>query len=290
MLKRKNIFMKKHLLSFYLILTVSYFSYGQPFTGCPDGSEVILTSQQVLEDSLFDIINQVRKDTFGVVNPLIRDVKLDYVSRYQAIDMKTDAYFCHSTCDKVGSFSCSGFTNLTENCNWFDRISKFVGTHNYNRDCLAFGQKSAKEAVIAWLNDPPHRAILGEGQLKYGGVGVVTSASGLSYYWVFDASDADSTLTGTNEHVMKDYSISDASPNPMNNQASIHLRINQTQNVKIEVLNSLGQKVINVFEGKVEAGKSSEFIIKKAGLPAGIYFYRVRGEKGINHVRKITVQ
>ncbi len=82
--------------------------------------------------------------------------------------------------------------------------------------------------------------------------------------------------------------VSAASPNPFKTTAQFSVTVEKAQDVKVEVYNILGQKVQDVFEGRMAAGESRLFTIESRSLPAGLYLYRVQSETGVVS-RQITL-
>lgn len=70
--------------------------------------------------------------------------------------------------------------------------------------------------------------------------------------------------------------VSSAHPNPFNATARFSVTVERTQDVTVEVYNMLGQKVQDLFQGRMMAGESRTFEIEARGLPAGLYLYRVQ--------------
>jgi len=70
-----------------------------------------------------------------------------------------------------------------------------------------------------------------------------------------------------------DFSLKQNYPNPFNPSTVIEYSIPQTTNVKLEVFNSLGQKVADLVNEKVTAGVHS-VNFDASGLSSGVYFYK----------------
>lgn len=64
-------------------------------------------------------------------------------------------------------------------------------------------------------------------------------------------------------------------PNPFNSQTVIEFEIPQRESIRLEVFNSLGQKVAVLFDGPIEPG-NHKTVFNAAGLPSGLYFYRLQ--------------
>ena len=69
-------------------------------------------------------------------------------------------------------------------------------------------------------------------------------------------------------------SASDVFPNPSNSTAYIALNMNQENQVKVQVYNTLGALVINNQEQKLSQGKN-KIAIDCANLTSGLYFVSV---------------
>ncbi|HMS64807.1 MAG TPA: choice-of-anchor J domain-containing protein [Ignavibacteria bacterium] len=77
---------------------------------------------------------------------------------------------------------------------------------------------------------------------------------------------------GTN--VPTKFSLNQNYPNPFNPSTKITFDLAKSSNVKLTVYNSLGQKVLNIFEGFKTAG-SYEAKFDGSTLSSGTYFYRL---------------
>lgn len=75
-----------------------------------------------------------------------------------------------------------------------------------------------------------------------------------------------------------EFVLSAAYPNPFNPQTSFSLRVEERQDVTVEVFNLLGRPVKVLFEGTMDADETRTFTFEAGDLPSGIYLYRVRGE------------
>ncbi len=67
-------------------------------------------------------------------------------------------------------------------------------------------------------------------------------------------------------------------PNPFNPTTTILLSIPELSEVKVTVYNILGQKVAEVFNGKLNPGYHKVHF-NASNLASGLYFYRVQTEK-----------
>lgn len=85
----------------------------------------------------------------------------------------------------------------------------------------------------------------------------------------------------------KGYQLEQNYPNPFNPTTTIGFTIVNPQNVSIDIFNIHGQHIQNVFNSMVNTGRH-EVIFDAAGLPSGIYLYRLTTRNGIQ-VKKLTL-
>ncbi len=64
-------------------------------------------------------------------------------------------------------------------------------------------------------------------------------------------------------------------PNPFNSETVIRFALPFQSNVKLTVLNVLGQPVTDIFNGELGAG-AHQFLFNAARLSSGMYFYRLQ--------------
>lgn len=70
--------------------------------------------------------------------------------------------------------------------------------------------------------------------------------------------------------------VSAASPNPFTASSQFTVTVDRTQEVTVELYNLLGQRVKELFSGRLEGGESQLFTIQADALPPGLYLYRVQ--------------
>ena len=68
-------------------------------------------------------------------------------------------------------------------------------------------------------------------------------------------------------------------PNPFNPQTQFALHIPVSQRVTINVYNSIGQRVKNLYEGELDSGKFHQFEFQANSLPGGMYVIQVLGDQ-----------
>jgi hypothetical protein len=76
-------------------------------------------------------------------------------------------------------------------------------------------------------------------------------------------------------------------PNPFNDETVLPFDIKENGNVKLVVYNILGKPVSTIAEGPYQPG-SYKVRFDGAGLPSGIYFYRLRAG-GFTAVKKMVL-
>ena len=64
-------------------------------------------------------------------------------------------------------------------------------------------------------------------------------------------------------------------PNPFNPSTEIKFSVETTNHARLEVYNTLGQKVATLFDGIAEAGQYHKVRFNASGLSSGVYFYRL---------------
>jgi hypothetical protein len=70
-----------------------------------------------------------------------------------------------------------------------------------------------------------------------------------------------------------------ARPNPFSESTEFGVQLIRTQNVTVEVFNTLGQRVALLHDGPLAAGSVVHtFTLEASSLPSGVYLYRVTGE------------
>lgn len=79
--------------------------------------------------------------------------------------------------------------------------------------------------------------------------------------------------------VAKTHTLEAAYPNPFAERASFELRIAEPQEVRVEVYNTLGQRVATLHDGPVPANALQRFTIDGRDLASGTYLYVVTGER-----------
>jgi hypothetical protein len=71
-----------------------------------------------------------------------------------------------------------------------------------------------------------------------------------------------------------EYVLDQNYPNPFNPSTKIRFGLKNSSNVKLEVFNLLGQKVITLVDGHLETGYHT-VNFDASNLPSGVYVYRI---------------
>jgi hypothetical protein len=83
------------------------------------------------------------------------------------------------------------------------------------------------------------------------------------------------SIGGEFDRSPSEYFLSQNFPNPFNSTTAIGFRIENKSNVKITILNAIGEEVAVVLNEEREPGfHQVEF--NAANLPSGVYFYQLR--------------
>jgi Secretion system C-terminal sorting domain/Chlamydia polymorphic membrane protein (Chlamydia_PMP) repeat len=94
------------------------------------------------------------------------------------------------------------------------------------------------------------------------------------------------TITG-NGDLPESCFVSDIYPNPFNSTANITFTLNKAENVKIEVYNSLGKRVLDICDGEYTAGQH-RIHFDAINLPSAIYFIKTEMGK-IDNIQKVVL-
>lgn len=87
---------------------------------------------------------------------------------------------------------------------------------------------------------------------------------------------------------LNDISVSAISPNPVSTTASLSITLPQQANVNIEIIDVLGRKVRNIYNGLKDTGEHQYFIDAKS-LHSGLYFVRIEVENK-EYVKRLIVK
>jgi predicted small lipoprotein YifL len=90
--------------------------------------------------------------------------------------------------------------------------------------------------------------------------------------------DGEERTATADDDEKEPYTLSAAYPNPFRSRTKFDLRVEDPQQVSVEVYNILGQRVRTLYEGHLPAHETRTFTLKARDLPSGLYLYRIEGE------------
>jgi hypothetical protein len=99
-----------------------------------------------------------------------------------------------------------------------------------------------------------------------------------------------SSLTGVSEAgsaIPSTYGLTQNYPNPFNPSTQIVFALPEAQTVRLSVFNSLGQQIASLVNGQFAAGEY-RVDFNAAGLPSGMYFYRLEAG-AFSAVKRMTL-
>lgn len=104
------------------------------------------------------------------------------------------------------------------------------------------------------------------------------------------AYDSISTLTSVDlaEYHNKIFYLSNAYPNPFNSTSSFNIELPKTDNINIELINTLGEKVYTIYSGSLKGKIRYRFQVDASNLSSGTYYYSVKSSDYQN-IKKIIL-
>jgi len=96
-------------------------------------------------------------------------------------------------------------------------------------------------------------------------------------------------LTDNSGQVPEAYSLLENYPNPFNPSTIIIYSVPETGSVKLAIYNTLGEEVVVLVDGMVEAG-FYEVSFNASSLPSGIYFYRLQSGSFVDTKKMILMK
>jgi len=94
--------------------------------------------------------------------------------------------------------------------------------------------------------------------------------------------DLDGSTTYSDERTVERtlsdaYSISSVSPNPVSDEATVSVAVQEAQDVRVSVYNVLGRRIARLHDGPVAANDPATLRVG-SNLQSGVYFLRIEGE------------
>jgi uncharacterized delta-60 repeat protein len=118
-------------------------------------------------------------------------------------------------------------------------------------------------------------------------VAAYSEGDGGVVYTTIKYSQNQVSVKGTKQNLPANYSLSQNYPNPFNPTTRIHYSLPQSDQVSLEIYNSLGQEVAKLVDERKQAGEY-DVHWDAANLPSGVYVYRLRAGK-FTEVRKMLL-
>ena len=87
----------------------------------------------------------------------------------------------------------------------------------------------------------------------------------------------------------REYELSQNYPNPFNPVTNIKFSLPKAEKVKINIYNSLGEKVLSLVDKEYEAGVY-KVELKSSGFASGIYFYKIQAGSFIQTKKMILLK
>ncbi|MDP2362525.1 MAG: C25 family cysteine peptidase, partial [Ignavibacteria bacterium] len=113
-----------------------------------------------------------------------------------------------------------------------------------------------------------------------------------TYLYRLKQIDFDGTFSYSNEIEVevtgpKDFALYQNYPNPFNPSTKIKFALPVKTNLSLNVYNTLGERVAEIFKGEMEEGYH-EMMFNASGLSSGIYFYKMESEN-FNSTKKLLL-
>ncbi len=91
-----------------------------------------------------------------------------------------------------------------------------------------------------------------------------------------------------NRNLPNSYGLSQNYPNPFNPTTNVKVSMKESGNASLIVYNLLGEKMITVFDGQLDAG-FHELNIDASNLPSGVYIYQFNVDNKFSQVKKMNL-
>ena len=113
-----------------------------------------------------------------------------------------------------------------------------------------------------------------------------------TYLYRLKQIDFDGTFSYSNEVEVevtgpKDFALYQNYPNPFNPNTTIKFALPVKTNLSLNIYNTLGEKVAEIFKGEMEEGYH-EMMFNASGLSSGIYLYKIESEN-FNSTKKMIL-
>lgn len=95
------------------------------------------------------------------------------------------------------------------------------------------------------------------------------------------------------DRIVKEFELHQNYPNPFNGQTTISFTIKNNNPIRIEIFNTLGQRIFSKNMGRLNPGKHN-FLwdttnTQNSLISSGVYFYRIKIGKQLSRVNKMIL-
>ena len=192
--------------------------------------------------------------------------------------------------NKVRIASVSGFKAATASREWNKYATqqsvaiKLTGGQRYYIEALHKELEGQDYLAVAWrLPDGTVEGPIPGSRLS----SFVTTATRANNAVSLISYDTVKTESNTSRAaVIKDVKLT-ASPNPFNSDCYIQVELAQTSQASLIVYDVQGRLMQELFSGKLEANATQKFVLKRGGLPTGVYNIQLTTNTAVIHKRVI---
>ena len=257
--------MKRLVLSFFLGMT-SLFAFSQTATNF-NCNDCFGTPHDLFAE--LDAGNVIVMCWVMPCGGCVSSAQTNYalVDSYQASNPHTVFFYM---VDDEGNTTCSLLNNWALT-NGIDPASYSLRFSDSTINMLDYGTYGMPKTVVLGSSD--HTVFY-----NYNGV-----VNGID---VQNAIDAALSATGINEPKLNSISI-EVFPNPVSGALSVSLDLAATSNVTLQLFNLEGKLVLDIFHGKLNAGKNN-FDVKSAALSDGMYLLKFN-DGAHNRFRNVVI-
>lgn len=191
-------------------------------------------------------------------------------------DLTGDAYLTASIAGAANSPSIGIYVNGSRQGTW-----SFNNDASIYRSAVLSGRHTVKKTQF-----PASLLVKGQNQIKL----TITNPGnrgGVMYDCL--KLEAGNLLTGTSDISEKYDAKAICYPNPLSNQAIIEMNCSKEQKTMVNIFNSNGQLVKNLYNGYCNVGKN-RFVWSCKEQPKGTYFYKIQTEKNVLTGKMILIK
>jgi len=179
-------------------------------------------------------------------------------------------------------------TVITTSFGYFDGIARdqygniYVSSHNYGGRIYRYDKnfKKAPELISSGHNEPAGLCYNIEDNIL-----AVPNYGGSTINFISMASTAVRDVMAKQPETFK---LLQNFPNPFNPRTAISYKLAAPTSVRLEIFDTLGEKVVNLIDEKQPAGVYKVFW-DAAGFAGGVYLCRLSTQQGYSQVRKLVL-